>query len=64
MLKKKKRHKKRTFYLQELGLAILTFRVKVSVYHFFAVTSACPKLYMIHPAVTQKDYPSWHIFKI
>ena len=64
MLKKKKKTQENNILPPELGSAILTFRVKVSVYHFFAVTSACPKLYMIHPAVTQKDYPSWHIFTI
>lgn len=31
--------------------------ISVSVYHFFAVTSTCPKAYKIHPAATQKDYP-------
>lgn len=52
------RHKKRTFYLQAFSTAIPTLIVKVSVYHFFALMSAYPEVYMIHPAVTQKDYPN------
>lgn len=51
------------FYLHSFSSAMLTLMLKVSVYHLFALMSACPEVYVIHPPVTQKEYLNWHTFQ-